>query len=559
MKRLILLAFAVSALTAISCGKDVDQDNKEDVIKGKSPQIIGIIDNGDVKTTYDSEGKFSWVANDKILVQIVNGDSYSSHVFKAASSAAQTTFTVDGGAIADGYSVGEYAFYPNNVATAESPFDLVYNNNNPVSITLPAETGDYLINSNLLKMVPLIGKKTAVDGTNYTFNFCTATGILKLNFEGVPNESSLRVDLKHSTYPLCGEFTISEENTILASNYVSGNTTRTLKPSPGFSTVYVALPISDGSFSDGIPAGLEIVLRRSTTVYSRITTNTPIKIERNKITELTQPIKPIHSTVALCSTSTSDNPKATVTVGEGEAIALSSHPSLSSAIANLKDSNKSSWRGGVDGGWITESGDYSIRTTNSTKCYLVWKIKAADGHVYYKSTSETALSFYEISTTMRDDWIVGTFNVTDPVIYSNNTGSPITSSSFTFAASSDISKGNVMLTEFNGKTAKNKIFGIYDGYTKASAPENRRITFPRSNIGSTVFYNDAGTDYYFSNGATAQDVVFYLDDLSEGKRPCYLESGWCGFRTSGNAWKVVFKGSTFNKDATKYYFYGLRD
>lgn len=192
MKRYIILAIAICSFLAFSCEKESSIYNDtippQETIAVNSPLIVGIIDNEDTKTTYDVDGKFSWVANDKIAVQIVNGDNYSSHLFKSASSAAETTFSVNSEAIPDGYSIGEYAFYPADLKYTDSYktlYDLTYNNDNPVTVTLPALTNDYIIsalsNKDPMQMVPLVGKKQSESEGVVTYKFVSATGFIAVH------------------------------------------------------------------------------------------------------------------------------------------------------------------------------------------------------------------------------------------------------------------------------------------------------------------------------------------------------------------------------------------
>ena len=553
MNRIIITTIAVCALTTLSCVKEAPvQDNvspqKEDVGKGNCPQIIGIIDNCETKTTYDGEGKFSWLANDKIAVQIVNGGTYSSHLFKAASAAAETTFSVNSDAIPDGYSIGDYAFYPADLKYSDDYktfLNLGYNNDNPVTVSLPAITEEWIIpymgNNDYMQMVPLVGTKQSESEGVVTLKFVAATGILKLHFSGVPDEGGIRLQLSHPTYPLCGNFSLSEDKTILAENYISGSAIRELRPAPACTEAYVALPIGT------IPAGLKIKLYRTNgDVYAQLTTSQDIEIERNTVTDLTMPIKRIQSTVTLCMTSTSDAPKATVTVADGEAVALATDPNVATALNALKDDNKASWRGGVDGGWITVSGDYPIASTNSKMNYLVWKIRASDGHIYYKSTSDDAIGYYEINTGMRDDWINGTYTVTSPSVMAGS----VASTTFTLGMSDDITKGNLMFTEFDGVTGK--AYGVYAG--------GMDFTFYAATNKDRPFTEIDSKKWYFRNGNEANNVVFTL--VAKGSLPagttkaCYLKSKWCGLKNNnGDNWTNVYYG--YENDNNINSFYGV--
>lgn len=427
MKKISYILLAAGIVT-VSCSKENDVTSP--INNNEEQKIICIIDDdalynpNEVKTTYDGSGNFSWAAGNKITVQLVgtpgsaNEGKYDRYTYTADGSAAETTFTASG--THTNWDLGDYAFYPKELGT-EAPFTLVYNNDNPITVTLPAETSDYQINSNPMSMIPLIGRKT---GAN-TFNFSTATGVLKLNFEGVPSVGGLRVRMTHPSYPLCGTFTVSEQNTILASNYVSGSATRELRPSGGFSTVYVALPIGT------ITPGLDIqVVKTTGEVYAHIKTSTNIPIQRNTLIELTEPIKAVTSSVSSVSGS-SESPMITVSVSSGESIAFAGGLTKDDALTNLSGKT-----------WYAESGTYEIAGGATGLNYIAYKVKK-DGHVYLKHATE--MSFYYITSTDKD-YICGTYG---------------TNPSITIDTSGDCTQGNLVITNISNSTSYDATYDVF--------------------------------------------------------------------------------------------------
>jgi len=470
MKKISYILF-VAGIVAVSCAKE-----SNNTYTAENNKIIAIIkdkaldDSDVVKTTYDEYGNFSWEAGNSITVQLfgkegtVNEGKYDKFTFTADGTGAETTFST-----ASAYTnwvIGDYAFYPKNLASSEKPFDLVYNNDNPITVSLPAETGDYLVKSNYMSIIPLIGTRT---GEN-TFNFSTATGVLKLNFSDVPNIGGLRLELSHPTYPLCGTFSVSEQNTILASNYISGSATRQLRPEGGFSTVYVALPIGV------ISAGLDIKLYKGETIYFHIATSTDIEIKRNTLTELTVPIVAVSSSVAVSGTAA--EPQLTLSVTSGEEIAY--------AVAATKDDAINSLNGAT---WYSTSYSYNISLSEGVN-FIAYKVKKG-GHVYLKH----AIEFYHIPT--GNTTILGTYNIS---------GNP--AHALTFAGSDDLSKGNIMVTNNNTWSLEGKIYGKFTN-TQLSIDDRQ------------VFNQHSNTNYYGlhngSNGAPSGNLTFDVSTDGSGK------------------------------------------
>ena len=539
-----------AGLLAVACAKENNINTDNESID--NPKIIGIIDDevlvdpNAVKTTYDGSGNFSWVKDNCITVQLIGKDGtdkagkHDKWTFKADNTASETTFTADGSSYTGKWDIGDYAFYPKNLATDEKPFDLVYNNDNPITVTLPAETGDYLVSSNYMSMIPLIGTKT---GEN-TFNFSTATGILKLNFSGVPNVGGLRLELSHPSYPLCGKFSVSEQNTILASNYVSGAATRQLRPAGGFSTVYVALPIGT------ISAGLDIKLyKTSGEVYTHIVTSTPIEIKRNTLTELTTAIGAVTSAINISGTA--DAPQVTLSVGEGEAIAFAVGSTEDAALSNLSGTT-----------WLTTAGTYDI-TGPTGKNYIAYKVKK-NNHVYVKH----AQVFYFI-TAVDAAAIAGEFNFnvaqylpkydsgvwhyigkSTNVTYSGRGDelfNDATAKNFTLQISDDATKGSVKVTNILGLgTDGNVAAGSFINASHTLVNPSTMLNTATYGAGTGVYGYLTGSSLIFNNLNSQVFATYTYDSTTSNvylRQTASAQTGYT-FAVNNNGTTITLSANT---------------
>lgn len=140
--------------------------------------------------------------------------------------------------------------------------------------------------------------------------------------------------------------------------------------------------------------------------------------------------------------------------------------------------------------------------------------------------------------------LVGQFNVNGAVYWTGDWGSS-TTSSFTFAESEDVVKGNIKLTEFDGKSANKDLYGQYDGSTKT-------LTFGSSYLQNNPLYVENSTNYYFLNGTTANNVTFFLDNPDNDYYYCYVSSSSAGIATKGWTWKRVYRGYAYNNTKTNF-------
>lgn len=206
MKKLLYFAAAVLALAA--CQKEVNV-NVDEPVNTRTVTITAGFDN-ETKTAYDAQGKFSWVAGDKIGVMVQKDAELKQVTFTAKSTGAVSQFE---GEVEEGWEVAELASYPfTGVTDGYACNDFAWCETNTAGTFGWRLWGS--IKPDLekpLESVPLIGKKNA-DGT---FAFKTATGIVKFTVKNVPFETAygyLEVpDATKTQYNLNGWYALGED------------------------------------------------------------------------------------------------------------------------------------------------------------------------------------------------------------------------------------------------------------------------------------------------------------------------------------------------------------
>ena len=284
MKKIFLSIFALTAIFAVSCNKELSKEDLAPVLsKGTIYKIKASVDD-QTKTAYADGKTFSWVSGDKIAVAIAGPEGDVDFAeFSTTDNAAVAEFS---GEVPDYYRPyeGGYAVYP----TSLNPTFL---SNGLITVDYPS-VWDARGLDDPLSILPLAASADS-DG-NYAFQH--ATGILKLNFINVP-EGAMEVRLVANGQALTGTYYIDlaeagsdyEEfdKTIAAGKWVSGtgytNTSVYFdRPASGNATVYVPVPVGT------LKAGLSISLRDSggSTIFSK-TTAKDIPVARKQIVEIT--------------------------------------------------------------------------------------------------------------------------------------------------------------------------------------------------------------------------------------------------------------------------------
>jgi len=219
--------FALAALTlAVSCAKEVEAPVELNTRTTHTVTIRAGFD-ADTKTAYDALGKFSWVAGDKIGVLVSNGETVKQVTFTTTQSGEFVDFS---GEVEEGYTLEGIASYP---FTGERDGyvcnDLVYEADHVNDAQEPAP-GWRLYGSvkpsatRPLSALPLIGKADPTSPGSYQFT--TATGIVKFTVENVPLETMfayLEIPAEVAGESnLNGWYTLAEDGSLKMENTVDG-------------------------------------------------------------------------------------------------------------------------------------------------------------------------------------------------------------------------------------------------------------------------------------------------------------------------------------------------
>ena len=289
----ILSSVAMCAMLVVSCNRyEVDSSGaEEEVIEAEELQTLNayIVDDA-TRTSYDSDGKFSWNKDQITVVVYNNGASDASakgkvnrYTYSTTSTEKSATFT--GSAIKSPWVETGVALYPNynsssyNCLTDGGSYD-VDNGIESLQVTLNQEIRPNL--STPLDLVPLIGRKDG-DGD---YQFRTATGILKITIENIPSAARYVVLQSNDDYAMSGTFSLDEGDTeIKESNFVSGYYKKSIyfEPESDGETRSFFFPLPTGT----IPAGM--TLSMDTASSERIltkTTRSSITITANHITPI---------------------------------------------------------------------------------------------------------------------------------------------------------------------------------------------------------------------------------------------------------------------------------
>ena len=280
MKKTIFSILAAAALLSVSCTREMPAPVPEEV--AGTPVTIRAYAEPETKTAYEGERIFSWVEGDKIslMTRRVSDGMPGVAVFTALSGGKDTTdFT---GIIEPGYEMADYAFYPKGTGDTYYSSDLgaVIDEANKVlnlrmwgTITPDAD--------NPMSSIPLIAKMDEKGN----FGFRTATGVLRIIIDNVPEDATMLM-LDHSqSVALNGNFSFGEDCTLKMENIVGTAWPQkyallTPKTDVKKDTVYLPIPVGT------IPAGLKVTLSsKSRGDILLATTAQPIVMTRNRVVE----------------------------------------------------------------------------------------------------------------------------------------------------------------------------------------------------------------------------------------------------------------------------------
>lgn len=542
-------AIATTTLVALSCAK-------KEVPTNETNEFIPLVINAEVddevtKTTYTDNGtkyEFSWNQDDYVAVQVYKGGLSAKPdqiKFKAQSDGPTTTlvqvgntFDLTDGHAVDGYSnkgytLGDYAFYPKYAEASNN--DLLYTRNETGYGDGDSST-DYVklyesipyVPSNPSSIIPIIGKKESGDGTpNTLFKFKTATGVLKISLKQIPaGATKLVLTSKNVSDQLSGEWLFTDDtytNGIVMDtdnkNYTNTKivTFTDLSGLDTFTDFFVPIPVGDIH-------GLIIDIKKDdSTLLWRVSTDEVLTITRGVVTELPQ-INMTGISIAFTVGQTSNNPSASITQTGFSRVCVT--------VTNSADNSLSMYPYGL---FFSGDANYSISTWDAGHPSEKLLGDKSSG-LYYMHYVALSAGVEAQDLSGLDDKQVKAFG-TIPFYYLDATDAasfakqyhftktdgtnfwhPGTGSNYnttmTLAASDDITRGNLMISELYGMTGNNKrLYGV------RNASDTGSITFSYNGDGSGQhFYYFNGNYFHIAQGAShdaaasSSNIVFTVTD-----------------------------------------------
>lgn len=572
MKNLYYFIFVLVALL-VSCNKQTNVLQEE----GPEPIVLKAVwDDEFTKTTYTLNGdvyEFSWNEGDRVAVQVyTDGDNPTPDFlrFIAQSSGSSSILRQDGthdltpNHDAEGtwsyktHLLGEYAFYPG-----------AYNNGHFYYNKGTSFSDDYLTLQTSIpydaesptSIIPIIGKKHSGDGTPYTtFNFRTATGVLKFTLNNIPAGANKVTLTSHNTGDaLSGYWYLTDDtytNGIVMGVDVRNSTYNT--KSLTFSSLdgqnvdfYVPIPV-------GTIHGLDIeILKDTNVVYSlyKMSTDAEIAMQRSVVTELPaidcQAAKvtitgPATAPVLNKWFSPTTVKKLRIQITQSAEPDLSSFPSGFFFTDPRSPYTLTSWNGT---GNLASSGKYYLHwlalsedvQANALSGLDDARVKAYGSIPFYfiSSADATAIagtynftSLYAFTINNRSAWQDMTSN--NSVYVANN----YSDSHIKFAVSDDATQGAIMMTDFMG-------FGS-DGVTNKSFTEQKIITDENNIWDPTGTYDTVSPIYGLYSGNV---ITLYCENA-----PLFVLNGVSYYlRRSNNTAELNFDYTSTGEVATMSY------
>ena len=525
-KSIYIIAAMAMALYTVSCMKENAVEEKNDepsvVVPGLPGTITAHISDG-TKTAYDSDGKFSWVNSDQIrllvcedlttysrqgiytyYIKTLSSDNKTA-VFTSTSSAGDLTAFVDGTWKSTGIAI-----YPTSALKRfETPESHSYGT---PWFTLAREDV-----SGLASDILLTGQ--ALDD-NSNFKFSTAMAVLKVTVNNIP-ASTAKLKLctsDKSNYPIDGDFALAKgTDGIVTTSFLS----TWVSSFKGYQAVDLSSEgdIASRDFYFNIPANTypagTLSIRLEDADGGKIMVrkiNKELTLERNDC--LAIPELAYSHTIAFKANCLASEPYITwkidshrvrFCVSQNENISLSE---FDSGYTFANDLNT-----GASSGEYALSSFTNQRPSATGKYYMHYILQSDRGGLPTALDAANVVAygtipFYFLGSDASSFAKQYTFTTTDSGDSQNfwhpGTGSNYTKT-MTLAASNDVTKGNLMMSELYGKTAANKpLYGIL---TSAGATS---ITF--------AYNGDGENDYFFQQGN-----YFHVAQSS---------NGWASYSTS---------------------------
>ena len=520
MKKIIVYSLCTVALIISSCAKELqtnDEINNVQPAQNTGITIKAYVAEGDItKTSYAGETTFSWVGDECLSMQLIRvSDSKRDRwVFYNDTEAGGTTasFKSSGSLDPAVWGLGEYAFYPfpgnTNCPDRCRTWNVgsVVTNNTEKGVTVSNSYKSSV--SNPLQIVPMIGFKDAEDN----FAFHTATGILKVTVKDIDSRLA-KVQLYSEGQKLNGTFTLTGDGD---NSYIAMSTTSTASEYvldatytdwSGESELPFYFPVPVGSLNSGFKIRL---LDSSDNVLRQVSAPSAVTIERNKISEITAKIGlPAEDfSVSIAPGGTSAAPAATITLVDATSakVVIAASVSEGEALIDSDDASVVTFAKG-------ETKSLPVTNiTNSGSAYIVAKSYSEAVEKLSNNVSIYVLSS-EDSADIVSQYMRVLINVGDWTSYYYSTSYPIDfelkgDNTITIAASNDITRGNVMVTEFAGY--------YYD--PSLNTHTTQRSTWDGFTAGTPLYANYThNTSYNSSTGYAAFNTTadpFYVDGSS---------------------------------------------
>ena len=532
MKNFIYSALAFAAVFSVACNKE----NEAIEAPAGTPISIRAAFDEDTKTTYADGKTFSWVEGDKIALEVTKDGKYDVITLTADATGRSVNFS---GTVPEGYTVCDYAFYPKLGSKYDYYSSDLGIQENGTARLWGTITPDL---ANPMASIPLIGCKQA-DGS---YRFKTATGILKITVENIPADAYFfQLDATSGT-ALNGNFSFGDDCTLYMSNvetpwaqkYVS------FSPQAEGETRTFYLPIPVGAIPAGMVASITSTSRGNIVLA---TTQKDINVTRNKVLNLGTLTVPSEEWQYLGKGQFKDQ-YVWNTIGRTDYVEVDFYQSLSNSnlfrianpygatgqatgadewfTLNTSNPNSVSHETHCTGITLTKSDTYSWTGFIFSNPYqgiyarvLNYQASGLPANVQlcpcYRDAADRAMNTtedynYEIGNDHTNfaveivfpgaspyaalsgntDDVIGTYSVRT-VDYWNNPGT----STLTLAASNNTSKGNIMITEFDGHAVDSGnscdyIYGTYAG---------GKITFPDPTATAPFYIDGNGANHVFAN------------------------------------------------------------
>lgn len=504
MKQYRYLLLGLMAIVAFgSCNKLANEpDNRQGDVSLKAY----LTDNSLTKSAYALNGDkydFSWVAGDKFVVQTLSGSTYGKDVFTASAGGRTDTFR---GTVSDGYTIQNYAFYPNDGTDATNyTTNLRYLGGEivPVSVDadVSAETATVSFAGTItenrdypMAHIPMIGVK---DGSG-DFAFAPCTGVLMITINNLPvTTTQIRLDMPdNNTYPLNGSF-VFDVNREIKSSYVLG-------PKYGQKYMNITIDSSEDSDSDGyvddprsfffpiptgtIPAGkLYVSLYNEGTRLESRKNKVDIVLAKGTVTEMPEfdakvVLEENNITAVISGTSRAPYVTFTFNTSEFDEVRYATAQTWSDSYVGNNVASTS-------GESISIASDYSVRRTLGWAGYRNGVRRTAIKTVYYYPISSSDLEKY---VTKSPHSLTGT--------PSGGSGQ------LAFSLSDDPTQGQLILENFDGMTRQAASTGLAQNHPFFTTMVN----------GSIYWMGGAGDSYYTYSSSKVADGAKYYGIINPG-------------------------------------------